>query len=241
MVAALGEAALPPEVFRLLRDLIYDYCGIFFAEDDARTSSQRRLQPRLEALGARRLRRLLPLPPLVRAASARAELEEIVERVTTNETYFFRESYQLDAFRNEILPAARTTRAARQAPAASGRPAARRAKRRTRSPCSSTRAGLFDGWDVRVFGNDISRRVLAVARKAAATAAPRSAPPTSSCCAATSARSTASTRCATRCARWSASARSTCSTTQCCARRRRRRHLLPQRAHLLRPGVAQAA
>jgi chemotaxis protein methyltransferase CheR len=47
MVAAVGERRLSPEIFRLLRDLIYDYCGIFFAEDNAYIV-HRRLQPRLE-------------------------------------------------------------------------------------------------------------------------------------------------------------------------------------------------
>ena len=49
MVAAVGERRLPPETFRLLRDLIYDYCGIFFSDDNAYIV-HRRLQPRLEAL-----------------------------------------------------------------------------------------------------------------------------------------------------------------------------------------------
>ena len=52
----------------------------------------------------------------MRSAGAQAELEEIVDRVTTNETYFFRESYQLDAFRDEILPEIYAQAPARQAP-----------------------------------------------------------------------------------------------------------------------------
>ena len=35
---------------------------------------------------------------------ARAELEEAVDLLTTNETYFFREDYQLRAFREEVIP-----------------------------------------------------------------------------------------------------------------------------------------
>ena len=69
--AAVGdERRLPPETFRLLRDLINEYCGIFFADDNAYIV-HRRLQPRLEAPRARRLRRVLPLPAL-RAIRARA-------------------------------------------------------------------------------------------------------------------------------------------------------------------------
>ena len=116
-------------------------------------------------------------------------------------------------FRDEILP--ELYDAARRAASActSGRPAARRAKRRTPSPSCIQETGLFDDWDVRVFGNDISRRVLQ--RRAQGRVRPQLVPRhrRRECCAATSARSTASTRCATRCARSSASARSTCSTS----------------------------
>ena len=33
-----------------------------------------------------------------------AELEEAIELITTKETYFFRQEYQLRAFRDELLP-----------------------------------------------------------------------------------------------------------------------------------------
>ena len=36
--------------------------------------------------------------------SAAAEWDEAIELVTTNETYFCREDYQLRAFSNELLP-----------------------------------------------------------------------------------------------------------------------------------------
>jgi chemotaxis protein methyltransferase CheR len=94
----------------------------------------------------------------------RAELEELIERVTTNETYFFREQYQLDAFRFEILPELldRQPRGRRLSIWSAG--------------CSSgeeaytiamliLETGKFGGWDIRVFGSDISKRVLAAARK----------------------------------------------------------------------------
>ncbi|HZS38522.1 MAG TPA: protein-glutamate O-methyltransferase CheR [Polyangia bacterium] len=158
------ERLLSREVFRLLRGIIYEYCGIYF-EEDSSFLIQRRLLPRVEALALsdfgdyyRYLRSCNP-------ETRRAELEEIVERVTTNETYFFRESYQLDAFRLEILPELHAAR--------------RRGPRLTvwSAGCASgeeaytiaiqmMETGLFLDWDLRVFGSDISRRVLATARKA---------------------------------------------------------------------------
>ncbi len=149
------------EEFRLLRDLVNSFCGIAF-QDDAMFVVERRLRDRLLALG---------LPDysayyqyLRYHPEARAELERAVDVLTTNETYFFREDYQLNGFRDEVLPAIRAQAAAR--------------KRLViwSAGCSTgeevytlailvERSGLFEGWDVRVFGNDISRRVLAAARK----------------------------------------------------------------------------
>jgi chemotaxis protein methyltransferase CheR len=159
----IAERPLPREVFRLLRQSIYEYSGLFF-DDDATFLVQRRLLPRLEALS---LQDFSDYYRYLRAATPetrRGELEEIVERVTTNETYFFREGYQLAAFKDEILPAF----------AASGK------KRLTiwSAGCSSgeeaytiaillIESGLFVDWDVRIFGSDISRRVLQTARKGA--------------------------------------------------------------------------
>jgi chemotaxis protein methyltransferase CheR len=160
----LADRPLPREVFRLLREAIYDYSGLYF-DDDATFLVQRRLVPRLEALS---LSDFADYYRYIRSATPetrRGELDEIVERVTTNETYFFREGYQLNAFKDEILPALF---------AAQGR-----GKRITvwSAGCSSgeeaytiaillLEAGLFGEWDVRVFGSDISRKVLQTARKA---------------------------------------------------------------------------
>jgi chemotaxis protein methyltransferase CheR len=159
----MSNDALLLEGSRLIRDLIYEHCGIYF-EEDSLYLLKRRLQPRLQALA---LADLAEYYRYLRAAapdSRRTELEEIVERVTTNETYFFRESYQLNAFREEILPSLhqRRPRGTRLSIWSAG--------------CSSgeeaytiailiLESGLFSEWDVRVFGNDISRRVLQTARR----------------------------------------------------------------------------
>jgi chemotaxis protein methyltransferase CheR len=163
MRAVSGDRPLSRELFRLLRDVIYEYSGIFFA-DDSTYLVQWRLAPRIDALA---LASFDDYYRYLRSASPeqrRAELEEIIERVTTNETYFFREQYQLDAFRFEILPELleRQPRGRRLSIWSAG--------------CSSgeeaytiamliLETGKFGGWDIRVFGSDISKRVLATARK----------------------------------------------------------------------------
>ncbi len=150
--------------FRLIRDFINQFCGIYFA-DDSSYVVERRLRERLRELRVGdfgEYYRYLQYHP-----KAERELEAAAEVLTTNETYFFREAYQLRAFTDEILPAVRE------------RALARGSKRLDvwSAGCSSGEevftiamlvdaSGLFDGWDVRIFGNDISRRVLSKARGA---------------------------------------------------------------------------
>jgi chemotaxis protein methyltransferase CheR len=149
------------EEFRLIRDIVHDFCGIFF-HDDVAYLLERRLQARLVELGHPSFgeyHRHLRYHP-----RRRDELEEIIELLTTNETYFFREEYQLRAFAEEILPELLHRR---------------RNERRLRiwsAGCSTgeeayTLAMLIQeepraqGWNTEIFGNDISRRVLHVARR----------------------------------------------------------------------------
>lgn len=155
--------------FRLLRDYVNQFCGIYFADDSAYVV-ERRLRERLRELGIddfEEYYRYLRHHP-----NAETELERAAEVLTTNETYFFREAYQLRAFTDEILPIVKARARAR---------GARRVDIWS-AGCSSGEevytiamlieaSGLFDGWDVRIFGNDISRRVLRKARDATYTSA----------------------------------------------------------------------
>ncbi len=149
------------EDFRLLREVIHEHCGIDF-KDDSAYILRRRLSPRLEALG---LDTFAEYHRYLRYHHDRAaELEQVVERVATHETYFFREPNQLQAFKEEILPDAHRRRARGRrltvwsAGCATGEEAYTTA-------ILIVETGLFSDWDVRVFGNDISRRVLQIARK----------------------------------------------------------------------------
>jgi chemotaxis protein methyltransferase CheR len=151
------------EEFRLLRELVHAHCGILF-RDDGRYLLERRLVRRVQALGLgsfSEYHRHLRYDP-----TREAELEEAMDLLTTNETYFFREPLQLAAFTREILPA--LARAL----------APERRLRLLSAGCSTgeevytlailvKESGLFDDWDVEIVGCDISRRCLAQARAAA--------------------------------------------------------------------------
>jgi chemotaxis protein methyltransferase CheR len=153
---------MTPEEFRLLRDHVYAHCGIMVRED-MKFVMERRLWPRLEALGLSDF--TLYHRYLRYDAQRRAELEAAVEALTTHETYFFREPRQLEAFSEEVLPVLQQRNAAVQ-------------RLRIWSAGCSTgeeaytlsmllqQSRRFEGWDVEVRGTDISRRVLATAQRA---------------------------------------------------------------------------
>jgi chemotaxis protein methyltransferase CheR len=156
-----GRPEMNAEEFRLLRDFVYAYCGIL-VRDDMKYVMQRRLWPRLEALG---LHDFASYYRYLRFdAQRRAELDTAIEALTTHETYFFREPRQLKAFSQEVLPVLER------------RNARLRRLRLWSAGCSSgeeaytlamllKESGRFEGWDVEVHGSDISRRVLAAARQ----------------------------------------------------------------------------
>ena len=170
-----GGGLLKPEEFRLLRDLLAQRTGLSFAAD-ARPSIERRLKERLAIVGVPTFAEYYQYLRFNPRASA--EWEEAIDLLTTNETYFFREDYQLRSFTSEVLPMLHEQAQSR--------------KRLTlwSAGCSTgeeaytlamlvLQSGLFDeGWEVKIFGSDISKRCIAAARRAVYGAASfRSTPP----------------------------------------------------------------
>jgi chemotaxis protein methyltransferase CheR len=157
-----------------LRDLLAQRTGLSFAAD-ARASIERRLRERLAIVGVPTFGeyyQYLRFNP--RAAS---EWEEAIDLLTTNETYFFREDYQLRSFSNEVLPMLHEQAKSRQrlalwsAGCSTGEEAYTIAMLVLQS-------GLFEGWEVKIFGSDISKRCIAAARRAVyGTSSFRSTPP----------------------------------------------------------------
>ncbi len=144
-----------------MRDLFVAKIGVHFGPE-TRFTLERRLRERLAVLKLTSFAeyyQYLRFHPL-----AMAEWEEAVELLTTHETYFFREDYQLRSFRDELLPML----------AAAGR--SRRRLSIWSAGCSTGEevytiaillheSGLFDGWDLHVYGSDLSKRCVATARK----------------------------------------------------------------------------
>lgn len=159
---AFDEPRLGAEDFRVLRDVVNAYCGIDLAPDQ-RGSVERRLRERVSMAGFDGFSeyvRFLRSDP-----AARTELEEAIDALTTNETYFFREEYQLRAFREEVIPLLAKQTASRR------RLAIWSAGCSTGEEVYSIATLLLEsaelaGWELRVYGSDISKRCLSVARRA---------------------------------------------------------------------------
>ncbi len=150
-----------PDEFRLLRDLINDFAGLYF-DDSSAYAFDRRLGERLASL---KLDGFDEYYKYLRFHSRSwAEIESAVEALTVKETYFFRQEYQLRAFRDELLPKLAAEHAV---------------DRRLRVWSAGCATGeevytiamlideseLFEGWDVRVIGSDISKKSAASARR----------------------------------------------------------------------------
>ena len=94
------DVDLSEEEFRLLRDFIHERFGLYF-EDGHRASLRSRLAGRLASLD---LMNFEDYYHYLRFGPQRAEeLERMVSHLTNNETYFYRESPQLQVFADHIL------------------------------------------------------------------------------------------------------------------------------------------
>jgi chemotaxis protein methyltransferase CheR len=163
MFAAEPEVQMTDEEFRLIRDLIHGHSGLFF-DNDSKYLLEKRLGRRLplhQLYGYRDYYHFLRYN-----RGKEQELSDIMDILTTNETYFFREAFQLRAFTDEIIPEIMAEKEKR----------GDRSLRIWSAGCSSgeepyTIAMLlmemgFKGWRVEIIGADISHRVLQLARKA---------------------------------------------------------------------------
>jgi chemotaxis protein methyltransferase CheR len=159
--AARGGIRIGWEETRLIQEIIEEHCGISYRMGSA-FFLERRLTPRVEALGLSSFREYYQY--LRYDPGGSREMEELVERIATHETYFFREKYQLDAMRDELLPLLHE------------RLLPRRRLSIWSAGCSSGEEvytvaivlhedGRFRDWSVRVAGSDISRKVVAQARR----------------------------------------------------------------------------
>jgi len=165
MTFALGaEQIMSDEEFHLLRDCVYSHCGIFF-DNGSKYLLEKRLGRRLTALNLTSFRDYYHYLKYNRKKDQ--ELMDIMDILTTNETYFFREAFQLKAFTDEVIPELLHEKSS----------SGNRSLRIWSAGCSTGEEAytiamlLHDtmdlrGWKLEIVGTDISQRVLQHARRA---------------------------------------------------------------------------
>ena len=155
------DLQLTEEEFRLIRDLIYNHCGLFF-DDDSKYLLDRRLSQRVTLHNLSGFREYYQFLKYDRRKEE--EVADIMDLLTTNETYFFREAFQLRAFTDEIIPELMKSKQRE------------RTLRIWSAGCSTgeepytiamliLEMGCFQGWRIEIIGSDISQRVVQHARK----------------------------------------------------------------------------
>lgn len=159
------DLSISNEEFTLLRDFIYQQCGIFIAEN-RKYLVENRLSNRLKELNLKSYNEYYNY--LRFDASRSKELTKLFEVVTTNETSFFRNPPQLEVFQKVVL-----AQAIEQA-----RKTGQKRIRIWSAGCSTgeepytlaiilqeTLRGEIANWDIKITANDLSEAVLAAARQ----------------------------------------------------------------------------
>ncbi|NOQ52170.1 MAG: protein-glutamate O-methyltransferase CheR [Desulfuromonadaceae bacterium] len=157
------DIRMSDEEFRQIRDYIYNHCGLYF-DIDAKYMLEKRLNRRVSQLQLNSFKDYFY--QLRYSRDCDEELSLVIDLLTTNETYFFREDFQLKAFTDEILPEIIKNK----------RGTGDRSLRIWSAGCSSgeepyTIAMLMlqnpelRRWDVEIIGTDISKQVLTKARE----------------------------------------------------------------------------
>lgn len=161
MLAGRSLIDLPEDIFRHLRDMLYDHCGVYF-DDESRYFVEGRLQNSLRRLQIDNFKDYYFF--IKYNDRGQDEFTQLIDLLTIHETYFFREDQQLKAFSDEILPELLATRGSGQS------------LRIWSAGCSTGEEAytiamlilendVFKDWNIEIFACDISQRVLQSARR----------------------------------------------------------------------------
>lgn len=150
--------------FQGLRDFIYARTGIFFNE-----SKQYFLENRLQRrLGDLKLRSYRDYLDLIQGVSGREELKQLFIEITTNETSFWRNPPQIEAFQRVVLPEAvklARDRGATKFRIWSAACSSGEEPYTLAMVCQEARESVLKGMGVEILATDISEKVLAQARE----------------------------------------------------------------------------
>jgi chemotaxis protein methyltransferase CheR len=156
--------AISDKDFELLRDFIYNLCGMYF-HTTKKYFLESRLSKRIEAT---RTKTAMDYYGLLKSPRGGEELRFLLDEVTTNETYFFRCVPQLNAIETKFLPEiieAKSKMGFRKlriwsAASSSGEEAYTLAM-----ILLEKRATILKDWIIEIIGTDINETVVAQAKE----------------------------------------------------------------------------
>ncbi len=148
--------------FRIVTGHLRSRCGLHF-DEATRFLVETRLSRRLRETGLTSFASYLY--ELRNGPDAERELSALIDLLTTNETYFFRERSQLNALVGEVIPDMLGRRSSRERPISIWSAGCSSGEEPFSIVMLAREAGLVSGRDFRVYASDISRSVLARARR----------------------------------------------------------------------------
>jgi chemotaxis protein methyltransferase CheR len=156
------DLVLSDAQYRMFRDFFRSVCGLSFG-DDSRFLLEKRIARRIGALD---LGSFSAYHYMLRQDENREqELAAVIDDLTTNETYFFRERNQLNTLVEEVLPDLLDQRRRHAGPLAIWSAGCSSGEEPYSIVMLAQEAGLVPGRDFRVYASDISRRMLQKARQ----------------------------------------------------------------------------
>ncbi len=150
--------------FRMFCELVKSRCGLHF-DEDSRFIVEKRLARRVQECG---LGSFAAYHLLLRDGSAgEEEFSNVVDALTTNETYFFRELGQMRALMDEIIPELLNRRrtAGIDTPIGIWSAGCSSGEEPYTIVILAKEAGLDPGKDIRVYASDISKSMLHKSRR----------------------------------------------------------------------------
>jgi len=156
--------AISDKDFEQLRDFIYNLCGMYF-HSTKKYFLESRLTRRMEATGAKTYQDYYLM---LKSPRGSEELKFLMDEITTNETYFFRNVPQLAALETKLLPEIVETKNKMgfrklriwSAASSSGEEAYTMAM-----ILLEKRATLLKDWIIEIVGTDINETVISQAKE----------------------------------------------------------------------------
>lgn len=161
MTVRQARTPLTDAEFRVFTGLLRERVGLHF-DEKTRFLVESRLARRIEACDLGSFAAYLYR--LRHGDGADEEFGELVDALTTHETYFFRERSQLDALVREVIPDLLAGGGAKRGPVQVWSAGCASGEEPYSIVMLAREAGLVPGQDFRILASDVSRSVLARAR-----------------------------------------------------------------------------